>query len=506
MPTERELKEELLLVANKLQERRENDPLSQFHPHAKQKAFIDSVLNGEAKENWFLAGNRAGKSDAGAYIGATLARFGREPRGVNIFTGPDGSEYQVKDRSTAGWVSALDFPTARDVIQPKYFDNGFVGGNPHIKPFIPDHEIAEWRVSDQVLKLKNGSIIGFKSADSGRRKYQGAGKDWFHMDEEHPWEIYEESVIRVGHLPLLFFCTATILPPEGTQAGVASWVFGKIINPYLEGRLKHAKVFGASIYDNPGIDPEEIRRLESIYPEGSLSRRIRLDGEWLPGIGGSIAYAAFNRQLHVSEQPEIAYRRPLIWTWDFNVEPMCSLVMQKDGMIYRVYQELILDGANIPEMCQMFYDRFPNHGATIYIYGDATSNRRTGQTGRSDYFLIQQEMKQYGVPISLKVPQENPKVPDRVNAVNRVLIDEDGQVRLSIDPRCQELIADLEGVLRDQKGGILKTHNRKDPYFRRTHTSDALGYCIAFEEPVRPPSTSRHRHIDLGGPRYGFNR
>lgn len=485
-------KEQLLAAAEELAQRRAGDPLQLYKLHEKQREFVSSVLEVKKKENWFIAANRSGKTDAGAYTGASLARFG-------LASQKDGV------RATSGWVSALDFPTSRDVIQPKYFDNGFVPPGQRSRPFIPDHEIDDWRVDDQILKLKNGSIIGFKSADSGRRKYQGSEKDWFHMDEEHPWEIYEEAVIRVGARPLLFFCTATILPPEGINT-TTSWVFSKIIQPFKSGTLLHAGVFGASIYDNPGIDREEIKRLEAIYPMGSLSRRIRLEGEWLPGIGGARAYGSFDRQLHVRDQSEVSIRRPLCWTWDFNVEPMVSIVGQMEGRTYRVLKELVLDEGSIPEMCEMFKQAFPNHEAEVWLYGDATGERRTGQTGKSDYYTVLQEMRSFNLPIKMRVPTENPRIADRVNSVNRLCKDEKGLVRLLIDPSCIELIADLEGVLRDQKGGIMKVRNKKDPYFRRTHTSDALGYWLSYEEPVRPPSDHIKSHVNIGSPGYGFGR
>lgn len=490
-------KESLLAIAEALEERRKSDPLLNYDLHEKQKAFVNSVIWQHKKENWFIAANRSGKSDAGAYVGASLARFGVKSTKVQP------GRVQVNDRATSGWVSALDFPTSRDVIQPKYFDNGFVPPGQRHPPFIPKHEIEDWRVDDQILKLKNGSIIGFKSADSGRRKYQGSEKDWFHMDEEHPWDIYEEAVIRVGARPLLFFCTATILPPEGTGT-TASWVFSKIIQPWQTGALPHIGCFGASIYDNPGIPRDEIARLESIYPEGSLSRRIRLEGEWLPGIGGSRAYIGFHRNLHVREQPALSPYRPIIWTWDFNVEPMVSLIGQVDRDIYRVHRELVMDEASIPEMCEMFRQHYPFHNSEIWLYGDATAQKRTGQTGKSDYYIVMQEMRAHRSPLKMKVPIENPKVGDRINAVNRLLYDEQGQVRVQIDPSCKELIADLEGVLRDQKGGIMKVRNRKDPYFRRTHTSDALGYWLAAEEPVKPPGDHVRTILDLGIPQYSF--
>lgn len=493
--------EELVLLHAELDKRQQADPLRSFTPHAKQQAFIDAVLQGKFGENWFIAANRAGKSDAGAYIGATLARFGRQDARYVGGKEKDGAptRVQVKDRATAGWVSALDFPTSRDVIQPKYFDNGFT--NAGQSPFIPEHEIADWRVADQILKLKNGSIIGFKSADSGSSKYQGAAKDWVHFDEEHPYAVYEEAVIRVGSAPLIFFCTATILPPEGVAGGL-SWVFPKLIQPWLDGQLPHVGLFGASIYDNPAIPRQELARLEAIYPEGSAARRIRLEGEWLPGIGGSRAYTAFNRQLHVRPQPLPNYRRPLCWTWDFNVDPMCSVVGQRDGEAFRIFRNLVIEEASIPEMCQLFYETFPKHAAEIWLYGDATSKGRSRQTGKSDYWQVLNEMRSYGVPIRMKVPESNPAVPDRVNAVNRLLKDEYGQVRLEMDPSCTELIADMEQVLRDERGGIKKVYNRKDPYFRRTHSSDALGYWLSYEEPVRPRAIGDKRKVAIPAPSY----
>jgi phage terminase large subunit-like protein len=490
-------KEEFLILVKTLADRRADDPLRNFEPHAKQKAFIQSVLELRKSENWFLASNRSGKSDAGAVCGATLARFGIQSNKVQP------GNVQVRDRATSGWVSCLDFPTSRDSIQPKYFDNGYVPAGQAHPPFIPKHEITDWRADEQILRLKNGSIIGFKSAESGRKKYQAAEKDWMHMDEEHPFDIYEESVIRVGARPLNFFCTATLLPPEGKQIQ-PSWIFQKIIQPWLAGNLPRAGVFGASIYDNPGIARDEIRRLEAIYPEGTVSRRIRLGGEWLPGMGGARAYGAFDKTVHVRPQPQISPYRPLCWAWDFNVEPMCSIVGQVDGDIYRIHREFILDEGSIPEMCDMFVEAYRGHQGEIWLYGDATSNRRLGQTGKSDYYIILQEMRTHRTPVRLKVPADNPRVPDRINAVNRICKDEKGQVRLQVDPLCVELIADLDGVLRDGRGGILKTRVRKDPYFRRTHTSDALGYWLSYEEPVSPPSDHVKRVVQIAVPSYRF--
>lgn len=502
--------EELVLLAE-LARRQADDPLRLFRPHQKQQEFIDAVLEGPVDENWFFAANRAGKTDAGAYVGATLARFGDQGPHVR-WVGAQASAVQIRDRSTSGWVSALDFPTNRDVVQPKYFDNGFAPPGATHEPFIPEREIEDWRVGDQILKLKNGSIIGFKSVESGRTKYQGTEKDWVHMDEEHPKEIYNEISIRVGARKLRIIGTATILPPEG-QVGGISWMFPDIIKPWLEGKNPFVQIFNASIYDNPAIPQDEIAKLEAKYPEGSLDRRIRLLGELIPGLAGARAYGAFQSQTNVRLQPQITLRRPLCWTWDFNVEPMCSLIGQRERLpngkaLFRVFKELVIyGGSSIPEMCELFYQYHPRHSAEIWVFGDATSKGRSRQTGKSDYTLILNEMRRYGVPFRLKVPEVNPSVPDRINSVNRVCRDEDAEIRLEIDPSCSELVADMEQVLRDQRGGIKKSYNLRDPYSRRTHFSDALGYWVHYEEPVQnTTTTTAPRPMKIVTPSYAPNR
>lgn len=504
----RELKRQSLVVAREVVERRASDPLRKFTPHEKQAPFIDSVLFGERKENWMLAANRSGKSDAGAFLGARLARFGFPPEQQKIGV-YEGGRLVVSDRATSGWVVAVDFPSSRDVIQPKYFDNGFGKKDPMNPPFIPEHEYDKkngWRIADQILRLKNGSIIGFKSCDSGRDKFQGAEKEWIHFDEEPDHEVYKECFIRIGPRKMVIFGTCTILPEAGRSSGI-SWIYQEIVKPWKSGSEKIG-VFTASIYDNPYLRIEEIRELEDKYPEGSIERKIRLDGELLPGLLGARAYVSFDAKLHVRRQPPIHSRRPLLWTHDFNVSPLCSLLCQREGELFRVYKEIIVDGEGIEGVLDRFQQEVPGHQAEVWIYGDATGKGRNPQTGKSDYYILQSGLRQYNAPVRLKVPQENPRVPDRINAMNVALKDRDG-IHIEVDPSCQELISDLEQVVRDGGGKIKKVTSPQDPYFRRTHTSDALGYLISYERPVRMnsfESFGAKRALEVPDPTYKMLR
>ena len=48
-----------------------------------------------------FAANRSGKTDAGAYVGATLARFGDQSSDVKFVRAKD-SAIQIRDRATSG--------------------------------------------------------------------------------------------------------------------------------------------------------------------------------------------------------------------------------------------------------------------------------------------------------------------------------------------------------------------------------------------------------------------
>lgn len=451
--------------------------------------------------------HNSGKTDAAAFAGASLARFGRKCPRYQI---TDGGAMVIEDYATSGWVVSQDFPNSRDVVQPKFFDNGF-GRDPSHPPFIPERELEggsverAWSVTNQILRLRNNSIIGFKSADSGQFKFAGPAKDWVLFDEEPPKPVYEECTMRVaGGRKLQLFGACTLLPKEGESGGV-SWLFPDRIKPWKMGKEVPWRIFGSSIYDNPHIPQGEIDRMEALYPEGSAQRSIRLYGELIPGLSGARAYPSFDARVHVRDQGLVVPRRPLCWCWDFNVEPLITLVGQRIAGNFHVYQEIVMDEGSIGEMCEAFRDVYPEHHGEVWVYGDATGRHRDVQSRQSEYRLIFNNMMRYGSPVRMKVPEQNPPVTARINAIQYQLRDVEGVSHIEIDPSCDELIADMEGVLLDARGTIKKVHNRRDPYSRRTHSSDALGYWIAYDEPVKLIQKRNEDVQSIRSPKYAFS-
>jgi hypothetical protein len=141
-------------------------------------------------------------------------------------------------------------------------------------------------------------------------------------------------------------------------------------------------------------------------------------------------------------------------------------------------------------MCEAFVNRVRNWGQcaqpyTVRIYGDAAGAARS-TAGRSDYEIIRQFFRlQSDFQVSHHVRSSNPAVRDRVNAVNAMLCNHQGERRLSVNPCCKQLIRDLERVRwkADSNDNLLSQLDKTNPGL--THVSDALGYLIEAEFGLR---------------------
>jgi hypothetical protein len=179
---------------------------------------------------------------------------------------------------------------------------------------------------------------------------------------------------------------------------------------------------------------------------------------------------------------------PLCLDVDFNVQPMIWIVSQYWGNKLRALTQIKIEtNASVGDMVDLFRQKFPSHGHELWVYPDATGRSRDAQTGKSDVALLELAFRGYSSRIVVKGSIMNPKVKDRVNAVNRMLIGADGEVRHLVNgDECPDLIADYEQVVwQENLKDIKKIYDPQHPYSKRTHASDAIGYHVAYEWPVR---------------------
>jgi len=166
---------------------------------------------------------------------------------------------------------------------------------------------------------------------------------------------------------------------------------------------------------------------------------------------GGLAFPTFDYALHVRD--DIARydpALPICWSLDFNVNPMCSGVIQHHRGHIRVIDELTLADSSTPAAVARFLSLSRANGwslTNMSVYGDASGSARTSTTGRSDWVLVRQGLEAAGVQAVWKVPRANPPIKDTLNAVRAKLQNAAGEVGIAINSRCRRLIQDFRDLL-----------------------------------------------------------
>jgi len=112
-------------------------------------------------------------------------------------------------------------------------------------------------------------------------------------------------------------------------------------------------------------------------------------------------------------------------------------------------------------------------GNPIIVYPDASgASRKSNNASESDLAVLRQ------AGFSVRVNPANPRVKDRVLAVNK-MVHSDGVRRYRVNPEgCPELVESLEKQAYDK-------HGEPDKAGGLDHVIDAAGYFIAYRYPVQ---------------------
>ena len=234
------------------------------------------------------------------------------------------------------------------------------------------------------------------------------------------------------------------------QDGFKSWYFKSIDSPYL--------------------DPLEIEAARSELDERTFRQEYEASFETATGR----IYYTFNRKENNAKQT-IVRDLPIVVAVDFNVSPMCWLIIQHINNIDYVIEELVRKNTNTEEMSKLVGDIY-GYDRRLIFYGDYSGSFHSTKSPSTDYDIIRNILP--GATFNLK---PNPSVIDRVNSTNARICNAKGQRRLFVNTdKCPELVKDLEQVIwKEGKREIDKSN------IERTHSSDALGYFIDYEYPLK---------------------
>ncbi len=329
--------------------------------------------------------------------------------------------------------------------------------------------------SENVLTMRDTrSRILLRSLDEYER-LRGTNLAWFGVDElsytpEEAW-IRLEGRLRDPKASRL--CGFAVWTPKGHD-----WIYRRFLGNKVEGY----EAILAKPFENRFIldtIPDYYERLKASYDERFYQQEVL--GEYLSVDSGRV-YSAFDRAEHVGEVLFDPYA-PLLWALDFNVDPMCSVIAQKQGDNVVVVDEIVLRRASTHQACEEFLERFRNHRGGIVVYGDASGNNAK-TSGQSDYRMITDFFARTMFRnVDYRIPKANPPVRARIQMVNSKLKSASGSIQIRIASKCKELIKDLEEVTYKPDSTVID----KERDTKRTHLSDAFGYLLwqEYERPIQ---------------------
>ncbi len=454
-----EILQKIKAIEREQNRREKSDNLARYNTggkkHKKQLAFHKC----KKRNRWVFGGNRSGKTECGAVECVWLAR-GNHP-------------YRKNRAGVFGWVVSLTAQVQRDVAQKKILH--------YLRPdWIQDVVMMSGRkdnpqtgVIDQIV-VKNvfggTSVIGFKSCDQGRERFQGSSLDFVWFDEEPPQDVYEECCMRVVDREGDVFGTMT--PLKGL-----TFVYEEI---YMN-RKKNPQVWYEFMEwgDNPYLPKKEIRLLDATMDETTL--QARRYGRFAAREG--LVYPEFDESIHVIEPFQI----PKEWQDNISIDPGLKnplsahwYAVDYDGNVY-VVAEHYAAGRDVDfhaEAIRVVSEKLGwkrDGKGRVQALIDPAAGQRTLASVKSVTELFYER----GILVNPKV---NKDIFSGIAQVKSYLNCKNGLPNLYIFKGCTNMIREIKGYF----WGSGENPEKKDD-----HAMDELRYYLMTRPKNAPPAPER---------------
>jgi phage terminase large subunit len=319
--------------------------------------------------------------------------------------------------------------------------------------------VSSWNRETNVVKFANGSELIFMAEsfddDKDLNRFKGLEVNGAGLDEVN--ELQEQTFYKVqerigswnkseGRPPII--CLATCNPAH-------NWVKSIIYDRYREGTLPNKWAFISSkITDNPYIPAEYLESLKELPPI-QYARFVEGDWDVMDDVVNPFLYE-WQDEKHIDDA---AVHNPNIPTYisvDFNINPLCALVIQETHRGARVVDEVSIEKGSIDAFCDVI-EALNIPSGLLRITGDAMGKGGTVQQrdNSSAYTQIKRRLKlsdsQFIIPANPR--HENSRVD--CNAALRRL-----DVKVN-SKRCKGFVFDAKQVQCDANGSIIKLNRRK---------------------------------------------
>jgi hypothetical protein len=320
--------------------------------------------------------------------------------------------------------------------------------------------------SDLTIVLKNDSRISLRSAQNPDN-LKGVSLDLVVMDEcafiQHKtWTEVLRPALADREGSAVFIST-----PKGSN-----W-FKDIFDDAHN--LDDWKSFSYTTVEGGNVTESEVNSAKREMDSRTFKQEFEASFENFAGV----IYYNFNHETNIKHtETEILPTTLIHAAIDFNVSPIsCALAtIEKDNHIH-FFDEIVIHGSNTFELVEEINNRYPNN--RIYGYPDASGQARKTSSKSSDHHILRQG------GIVLKVARSNPPVRDRIAAVNLALNNSDNEVKLTIDPKCKEVIKSLSKQTYKEGTRVPDKDSGTD------HMSDAIGYLVNWTSPILAPTREK---------------
>jgi hypothetical protein len=191
----------------------------------------------------------------------------------------------------------------------------------------------------------------------------------------------------------------------------------------------------------------------------------------------SVLFYAFTEDNMVQKPILPEERTPLIIGMDFNRNPMSAIIGQKTADTYHVFDEIEIYSSNTFEMVQEIKRRYGGM-RQIYAYPDATGAFGATNSTTSNHVILQNN------GFKVITDKTNPSVADSISAVNSMLRSANGNIRLTIDPKCRRL---RECLIKHTYKENTRVPDKDSGY---DHLTDCLRYVVYRNWPLKQTSQS----------------
>ena len=451
----REIVEKIKSIEAELEKRKKTDALARYNTgdkiHKKQVEFHKCLK----RNRWVFGGNRSGKTECGAVECVYMAR-GNHP-------------YRQNRKDTIGWVVSLSQQVQRDVAQKKILHYLRPDWIDEVVMLSGRKDAPESGVIDfiRVRNVFGGiSVIGFKSCDQGREKFQGASLDFVWFDEEPPKDIYLECRMRVLDKKGDIFATMT--PLKGL-----TFVYNDIyLNRFNDPEIWYSFMEWA---DNPYLDGAEISAMEGCMDENIL--QTRRYGRFATSEG--LVYPEFDESVHIIEPFPI----PKEWQDNISIDPGLNnplsahwYAVDFDDNVYVVYEhykagmDVDYHAQKIKEICNLLDWKRDSKGR-INALIDSASKQRTLSGVKSVAELFYER----GILVNPEVEKD---LFSGIAQVKSYLNQKNGLPNIYIFNNCPQLIREIKGYF----WGSGDTPRKADD-----HALDEMRYYLMSRPKKTPP-------------------